>query len=106
MPFWRSGFLQKIHYLLFALWAIGWAVAWRPDWVYASDMLACPVAWLSAAVGFRVAYHEHDSPEPSSFLSMSPYMRFVCRSREECGRRAQICILPNEDRAAAFIQDR
>jgi hypothetical protein len=104
MPFCRGGISQKIHYLIFNLWAIGWALAWRPEWVYASEILACPVAWLLSTVGFRVAYHEHDSPDQSSSAPMSFFLRLARSARTECGRSAQICILPNEDRTAAFIE--
>src|SRR5438046_1351214 len=41
-PGWR----QKLHCLQFCLWVLGWTLRWRPQWVYASDSLSCPVALL------------------------------------------------------------
>src|SRR6476659_3866645 len=58
-----AGWQQKVHYLAFCFWVLGWVLWWRPAWVYASDPLACPVALLlSFLPGVRMIYHEHDSP--------------------------------------------
>src|SRR5436309_3862545 len=46
MPFCPAGWRQKLHYLWFCLWVLGWSIRWRPQWVYASDLLSCPVALL------------------------------------------------------------
>src|ERR1700691_6128491 len=62
LNFCPAGWRQKLHYLLFCLWVLGWAMIWRPRWIYASDHLICPVALaLTALPGPRVLYHEHDS---------------------------------------------
>src|SRR5262249_15965707 len=44
MAFCPAGWRQKLHYFRFALWVLGWALWRRPRWVYASDLLSCPVA--------------------------------------------------------------
>src|SRR5689334_14172879 len=63
LPFCAAGWHQKLHYALFGLWALFWVLFWRPQWIYASDPLSCPVAALLSFVpGLRVLYHEHDSP--------------------------------------------
>src|SRR3989338_2018292 len=63
MNFCPPGWRQKIHYVLFLLWAFYWVIRWRADWVYCSDPLSCPVGYgLSFLPGVRVIYHEHDSP--------------------------------------------
>ncbi len=100
MPHCSPGWRQKAHYVRFTVWAVVWTLRWRPDWVYASDLLSCPVALLlSLLTGVRVAYHEHDSPacsDGSRFLtlSMSARRRLACR--------AQMCVLPNRRRAEQF----
>ena len=96
----KAGWRQKLHYLFFCGWCLGWILRHRSSWVYASDLFSCPVAAL-ASVLFRIplVYHEHDSPaqNPSSgFLRMCMWTRTVC------GRRAKVCVLPNAERAAAF----
>ena len=64
---WRfveGGVLQKIHYILFGLWCCGYALMWRPNWIYASDPLICPIALVIQRItGAKLVYHEHDSPD-------------------------------------------
>ena len=96
-PGWR----QKFHYAWFALRAITITLFWRPGWVYASDPLSSPAAYLVSLVpGVRVIYHEHDSP--SSESSDSSFMRVIFKMRRALGARAKLCILPNEQRALVF----
>src|SRR5437667_12748340 len=65
MAFSRPGWRQKLHYLRFSLWIIASTLGWRPKFVYASDLLSCPIALvLSFFPGITVVYHEHDSPAP------------------------------------------
>ena len=58
------GLWQKLHFLAFNDWVLITALRWKPKWIYASDLLACPVAFVLKKLGFRVLYHEHDSPSP------------------------------------------
>ncbi len=96
LPGWR----QKVHYLRFTLWVLWWAVRWRTDWVYASDLLSCPAALLlSFLPGVRVIYHEHDSPG-STNGSFS--LRLSMLARRKLAHRANMCVLPNERRAERF----
>src|SRR5437762_714731 len=44
LPFCQPGLRQKIHYIIYCLWVLTWVVVWRPQWVYASDLLSCPIA--------------------------------------------------------------
>ena len=62
-PFVEGGLLQKAHYLAFGIWCLLFAVIWRPDWIYASDPLICPIALaIKKIMGVKMVYHEHDSP--------------------------------------------
>src|SRR5580700_8213879 len=45
-----AGWRQKLHYAWFCVWCFGWALRWRPSWVYASDLLSCPSALLLSTV--------------------------------------------------------
>jgi glycosyltransferase involved in cell wall biosynthesis len=100
------GLRQKLHFSLFALWALLTSLHWGPRWIYASDPLSCPVAWtLSFFSRWQLIYHEHDSPSPA--LSGEPskasqFMRFVLWTRRQVARRAAFCILPNQARAELF----
>jgi glycosyltransferase involved in cell wall biosynthesis len=106
----RPGLRQKLHYLAFGFWAVWNVLSWRPRWVYASDQLACPIALaLSFLPGVRVLYHEHDSPEEGSQKSevrsqISGFQRFILWSRRKLARRAELCVLPNEERVETFKQ--
>jgi glycosyltransferase involved in cell wall biosynthesis len=103
LPFCGSGLRQKIHYIVYGIWVMAWVVAWRPRWVYASDLLACPIALpLSLIPGLRVVYQEHDSPDSRSHTWVK---RAVLWCRRELAGRATCCILPNQHRVARFRED-
>ena len=70
--------------------------------MYASDLLACPVAlpfiWIS---GVRLLYHEHDSPEHIPERD-GLFQRLALWARSKLAARAEFCILPNRQRAEDF----
>lgn len=103
MPFCAAGMRQKLHYLRYVLWSFWWTLRWRPRWIYASDPLSAPAAWLAAFLpSVRVVYHEHDAlPDtlPTSF------MRLVRTFRRRIAEKAAIVLLPNAERAAVFARD-
>ncbi len=100
MPFEPGGWRQKVHYAQFASWVAAQARQWKPDWVYVSDPLACPAALaLAPLVNARFIYHEHDSP---AIETGSTFMRVVLRARKSLAARADLCVLPNEERADLF----
>ena len=73
LRFVEGGVLQKIHYILFGLWCFGYALIWRPKWIYASDLLICPIVLVMQKVlGVKVVYHEHDSPNTEDTGSRIP----------------------------------
>ena len=62
-PFVAGGLLQKAHYLAFGILCLLLVLIWRPDWIYASDPLICPIALaIKRITGVKMVYHEHDSP--------------------------------------------
>jgi glycosyltransferase involved in cell wall biosynthesis len=91
---WR---VQKLHYPMFFCWSMARILGNRTSWIYASDMMSCPVA-LAASLLFRIplVYHEHDSPARDA---AGAFARFCLWTRDACARRAQVCILPNRTRA-------
>ncbi len=95
-PGWR----QKVHYLLYCCWVVAWICCWRPRWVYASDTLIAPIAWLVSFFPWvRVVYHEHDSPAANP---ASGFIRCCVAARRKLARRAAACVLPNEERIQRF----
>ncbi len=95
------GWQQKAGYLRYTATVTSWAVRHRPAWIYASDALSAPAASTAAQMsGARDVYHEHDSPTPSP--RDSRFQQFVLKSRHRLAGRADVCVLPNAGRAAAF----
>lgn len=100
----EPGFTQKLHYAIFTFWCLVRVLRWRPQWIYASDDLSTPAAELIRVLTrCRVIYHEHDSPTPG-MMTESRILRHVRRARLQIGRRADIVILPNEQRLDTFTQ--
>lgn len=103
IPFCSAGLRQKLHYVRYAAWVLAWALRWKPEWVYASDPLSCPVAVvLSRLPGVRVLYHEHDSP---SWAGVGGFTRLALAARRLLARRAQLAALPNAERARRFTEE-
>jgi glycosyltransferase involved in cell wall biosynthesis len=101
LPHLPGGWRVKLGFIMFLLWTFGWALWWRPRWIYVSDPLAGPAGWLlSWLPGTRIIYHEHDSPTPG--LPQSVFMRAVLWFRKRLARRADLCVLPNAERLRLF----
>lgn len=95
------GWRQKLHYAKFLAWAVAEAGRWRPDWIYASDALSCPIALVMAkACGARLVYHEHDSPDTET--NQTVFMKAVLQARRRVAMRAALCVLPNARRMEVF----
>jgi glycosyltransferase involved in cell wall biosynthesis len=68
----------------------------RPDVVYCSDPMGALPGLMAAAVsGSKLVYHEHDSPNRQTDLSLP-----IRISRCTAARRADLIVLPNAARAA------
>jgi len=100
--FMSAGFRQKLHFALFHLWVIFVALLWRPNWIYASDLLSCPSAVCLKLIGFHVVYHEHDCPTRSSHSAPLALLR---ESRRRLTRAVDFCVVPNEQRARMLKED-
>ncbi len=111
--FHQPGLSQKVHFGAFNLWVLVTAVRWKPKWIYASDILACPAGLALKKLGFRVLYHEHDSPEKvesrkakvERVVKLSMFQRFLLHSRTKLARCADLCVLPNEKRVELFREE-
>jgi glycosyltransferase involved in cell wall biosynthesis len=103
LRFAKRGWGQKLQYIFFSLWTLYWIWRWKPHWVYASDPLACPVAWLvQKLTNVHILYHEHDSPDLDGGQSWFMKQVFVCRGK--VGRDAELCILPQYMRLRHFVE--
>lgn len=123
------GLKQKLHYIAFTLAALRRALWERSAWVYCSDLMSCPAAWLIGHLTrCRVLYHEHDSPNETkgenrkqetemrkvdrgnpeakhhSGFPLSYFQRFLLWTRQYVGQMADLVILPNQKRLELFVQ--
>jgi glycosyltransferase involved in cell wall biosynthesis len=112
-----SGIRQKLQFLAFTLLSLCRAMWQRPAWVYCSDLMICPAAWLIGRfTRCRVLYHEHDLPETRSQKSdvgcqvsdlrppTSWFQRFLLWTRAQVGRESHVAVLPNAHRLELFVQ--
>ncbi|MBE2224105.1 MAG: glycosyltransferase [Anaerolineae bacterium] len=95
------GWQQKLNYLCFLVWVLIGTILWHPDWLYVSDLLACPIGLVLSFLPYiKIIYHEHDSPDVKN---ISAFIRVLLYTRRKLAKRADICILPNEKRAQHFM---
>lgn len=100
MPFPAPGWRQKVAYVAYVLWAIWHVLRWRPAWVYASDLYACPLALLLTYWhDVHILYHEHDAP---TSVHPSVFIRWLLWARARTARRADLCVIPSQQRADRF----
>lgn len=102
LPGFGDGLLQKLNYVLYLLWIIGFCLLRRPRWIYASDtMAALPALVVRALLRCRVVYHEHDAP--SSPTGRLQEMLLAARAR--LARVADVCVLPQQERLVRFLAE-
>ena len=95
-----NGMLQRMHFLLFCIWANLVAIRWRPDVVYASNATALPAALLSRFFrGTQLVYHEHDSPGEPRTLSQ----KAIEWCRKALCKKALLVAVPNATRAGRIV---
>jgi len=91
----EPGFRQKLHYLRFITWSIFVVVRFRPNVVYCSDPYSAAPGLFLKKLGYRVIYHEHDSPSAGEESKLPLLIRW---SRRQLLRKASLLIFPNEKR--------
>lgn len=93
-----EGWRLKAHYGRYGAWVVREAAAWKPDWIYASDLLSAPIALTAAALTRgRVVYHEHDAPAAAR---PNWIIKRCLDARTRLARSAEIVVTPNVDRSA------
>ena len=92
-----TGWRLKAHYARYAAWVVREAARWRPDWIYASDLFATPLAAMFVRQGrARIVYHEHDAPSTDH---ESWAVSRCLTARKFVVRHAHLVVVPNEERA-------
>jgi glycosyltransferase involved in cell wall biosynthesis len=96
------GWQQKVFYLRYTFFALMSAIKVRPKWVYVSDSMAAPAGFLLKMFGFRVIYHEHDSPDTEAGSWVT---RTIAWFRRMLARKADLNILPQQERITLFREE-
>jgi len=92
-----DGWRLKAHYARYAAWATREATRWKPDWIYASDVLSAPIAVAIAGLtSARVVYHEHDAPARDH---ASWVINRCLDARRRLLHQADLVVAPNVERA-------
>ena len=99
----RRGLRQKWHFIRYMLQSVHHARTWQPDWIYLSDMMTAPLGLLLKGMGYRVIYHEHDSPTPGA--ECPRLTRWILACRRRLAQRAAFNVLPQEERIRIFARE-
>ena len=97
------GLLQKIHYLFFNIWILVHVLIWRPNVVYASEKLVCPIAYLIKKFFGRIKLIYFEPMYAGVGSDIKP--KLVREYRKKLAAIADLCMLPNEPRLEKFIED-
>ncbi len=97
------GLLQKIHYLFFNIWILAHVLIWRPNVVYASEKLVCPIAYLIKKFFRRIKLIYFEPMYAGVGSDIKP--KLVREYRKKLAAIADLCMLPNEPRLEKFIED-
>ena len=94
-----AGWRQKLLFLRYIVWVMLHAGLRRATWIYVSDPMAAPAGLLLSWLGFRVVYHEHDSPDGKP---RTPFDALIRWSRRQLALRSTFNVLPQEERCQIF----
>jgi glycosyltransferase involved in cell wall biosynthesis len=98
-----GGWAQKWHFIRFNAWVLARVLQHKPDYVYASDIMATPLGWLlSTMLHVPVIYHEHDRFDPAG---ASVFMRLCLAARQRLARAAVANVLPSLGRLEHLCAD-
>jgi len=87
------GIRQKLHFLRFLLWTVFVSMRERADLIYCSDPFSTLSGVLLKKMGFRVIYHEHDSPNSGEEDKLQS---LIVWARRKLLREASLVFFPNE----------
>lgn len=103
IAFCPPGWRQKLHYVQFCLWVLGWCLIWQPKVIYASDLFACPIALIISFIpGVKVIYHEHDTNKGQT---NNLFINLCIKARRWLANRSEASILPNQQRLEDFLRE-
>ncbi len=103
LSYFESTLIRKIQYFQYFIWVIFWCVKYRPLWIYASNHMATPIALMvKTLLKIKVLYHEHDSLFWQNNHSF--WTKLFLKSRDVLANKADLVVLPHEERVGIFCQ--
>jgi len=96
-----SGWSRKALLFIFTLNSVIYALKVNPSWVYVSDPSASPAGLVLSALGFKVLYHEHDTPTENA-NGIKDKIILACRTY--LARLCKFIIVPQVTRRTLFIE--
>jgi len=102
LSFIRIGLLKKLQFFFYNFWVLLNVVFWKPDVIYASEKLVCPISLLIRKY-FSVKLIYHELLCVNNEEDIRP--KFLIKARREIAKVCDLCILPNEPRMEKFINE-
>ena len=99
----KPGIQQRLQYLHFNLWILLTIIFWRPQVLYASEKLVCPIAYIIKIFSKRIKVIYFEPMYAGEGFQIRP--RFVRVARARLARIADLCLVPNEARLEKFVGD-
>ncbi|SVE54716.1 uncharacterized protein METZ01_LOCUS507570, partial [marine metagenome] len=90
----KPGIQQKLQYLHFNLWILLKMIFWKPQVLYASEKLVCPIAYIIKIFCNRIKVIYFEPMYAGEGSQIRP--GFVRVSRVRLARIADLCLVPNE----------
>ncbi len=100
----KAGGFGALHSFI-SFWVHAVQRVWRekPDCVYCSDLLSYPAGLLiSLTSQAQTILHEHDPPDATP---SSAFFRFLKWCRRQFSRSADLCVVPQAERAKRFVNE-
>lgn len=95
----KKKWARKLFYGMYIAYAVKCCIQIQPSWVYVSDPVATPAGLILCTLGFKVIYHEHDSP---SIVSRTLFERIVMACRNQLAKTCSFNVIPQETRKLFF----
>ena len=99
----KPGMQQRLQYLFFNLWILLTIIFWRPQVLYASEKLVCPIAYIIKIFSNKIKVIYFEPMYAGEGSQIRP--RFVRVSRAKLAKIADLCLVPNEARLEKFVND-
>lgn len=103
LGFVKPGFMQKVQYFFYNIWVFVHLIFWRPQVVFASEKLVCPIAYIIKLQNKKIKLIYFEPMYAGEGVQIKP--RFVREYRKKLAKIADLCLVPSEARLEKFIEE-